>query len=136
MMASALMVLMNFLFPLGPLHPFPKLVGLVPLILSVVVVLAADRQFKRAGTTVKPFQPATALVTTGMYRFTRNPMYLSLALLLAAFALFMNHIGPALLVPVFVLVIQIRFIRSEERMLEEAFGERYRAYKERVRRWI
>jgi len=130
------MVLLNLALPLGRLHPLNRLIGLVPLVLGVGVVLAADQQFKRAGTTVKPFQPSTALVTTGVYGLTRNPMYLSMVLMLIAFALFMNHVGPVLLIPVFIYVIQGRFILAEEQMLEKAFGESYRVYKGSVRRWI
>ena len=136
MTATAAMVLLNFVLPLGRLQPLDRLIGLVPLVLGVAVVVAADQQFKRKGTTVKPFQPVSALVTGGVYRLTRNPMYLSMVLILVAFALFMNHIGPLLVIPVFVWIIHRRFIAAEEQHLEEAFGDSYRTYRGRVRRWI
>ena len=83
-----------------------------------------------------PFEPSTVLVTEGAFRFTRNPMYLGLVLLLAGIAIALGSVGALLPIPVFVWIIQAWFILGEERFLEEIFGEAYLAYKSRVRRWL
>jgi protein-S-isoprenylcysteine O-methyltransferase Ste14 len=99
--------------------------------------MAAERQFVRAGTPVRPFtqQPA-ALVTGGMFRLSRNPMYLGLVLALAGAALSLVSPLALLAAPVYGWWVQRRFIEREERLLEERFGNAYRAYCLRVRRWV
>jgi len=83
-----------------------------------------------------PFEPSTALVTGGWFRLTRNPMYLGLSLILLGVAMIDGTLGAFLPLPVFVAILHFRFIRAEERFLEGIFGERYRAYRTQVRRWI
>ena len=92
--------------------------------------------FKRAGTPVVPFETSTALVIRGWYRVTRNPMYLGLALVLAGVGVLQGSVGALLPLPVFIAILHFRFILGEERLLEELFGEEFRAYRLRVRRWI
>lgn len=92
--------------------------------------------FWRSGTTPNPMRPTTALALGGPYRFTRNPMYVSLAAIQASMALISNAMWPLLaLLPVLVAV-QRLVIDREERYLEWKFGEDYLAYKRRVRRWL
>ena len=97
---------------------------------------AAFTAFRRARTTLIPNQPATAFVTDGPYRFTRNPMYVSLVALYLAVALFMNGWWPIVLLPLVVLVIDRAVIAREERYLGAAFPSEYSAYRARVRRWL
>ncbi|HXE47897.1 MAG TPA: isoprenylcysteine carboxylmethyltransferase family protein [Ramlibacter sp.] len=104
------------------------------------VILAASGivTFRRARTTINPHKPgeATALVSSGPYRFTRNPMYAGLLLVLLAWAAFLSSLS-ALLGPVaFVLYINRFQIAPEERTLQLLFGSEYAAYKTRVRRWL
>jgi len=91
--------------------------------------------FGRAGTPVDPRKPATALVTTGPYRFTRNPGYLALALIFAGIAVLTGGWALVMLVPT-LLVIDRGVIAREERYLEGRFGDEYRGYRGRVRRWL
>ena len=94
--------------------------------------------FLRMKTTINPLQPgkASALVTGGVYRITRNPMYVGMALLLTAWAVHLAALWP-LLGPVFFVLYINRFqIAPEERVLKELFGEEYVAYTARVRRWL
>lgn len=100
------------------------------------LLLAASGLFRRAGTDVKPWKTATALVDSGVYRFTRNPMYLGMALLYAGLAFAIESVGAWLFLPVVIIVIQTQVIAREERYLEAKFGEAYRDYKLRVRRWL
>lgn len=105
---------------------------------GVIVCLLGVGSFKRAKTTVNPMRPesASALVVGGVYRLTRNPMYLGFLLLLLGWAAFLSN-GLALLpVAMFVVYLDRFQIRPEERALDSLFGEEYAAYKKRVRRWF
>jgi protein-S-isoprenylcysteine O-methyltransferase Ste14 len=81
-------------------------------------------------------RPTTAIVFTGPYRFTRNPMYLGLALLQAGLAMVTNSLWPLLTLAPVIVAVRRLVIDREERYLEAKFGEEYRAYKARVRRWV
>lgn len=94
------------------------------------------RLFRQAGTTVRPFEESSELVLHGPYRWTRNPMYVSLTAILIGTALLLGSLTPFAVPPAFVIFIDRLFVRREERMLERAFGAAYVDYKSRVRRWI
>lgn len=96
----------------------------------------AFMSFRRARTTLIPNRPATMLVDTGPYRWTRNPMYLSLACLYLAVALWLDTWWAAVLLAAVVLVIDRAVIAREERYLASAFPAEYEAYRSRVRRWL
>jgi protein-S-isoprenylcysteine O-methyltransferase Ste14 len=92
--------------------------------------------FFRARTSMIPIQPASALVENGPYRYTRNPMYVGLAMLQAAIGFFWGQTWILiLLIPVIAIVGRF-VIQPEERYLERRFGDAYREYRSRVRRWI
>jgi len=92
--------------------------------------------FKRADTNVVPFSPSTALVIDGPFRFTRNPMYLGMMLVLFGGFLLAGSLGSLLVLPVFFWWIRKRFVLREEDHMAAHFGEAYQAYQERVRRWL
>ena len=128
---------LNRWLPLAPLLPQPwNFAGLALILLGGTLSITSALSFKRAGTPVMPFAPSTALVTGGWYRFTRNPMYLGLGLILTGVALMGGSLGALLPLPVFIAVIQFRFIHGEERFLQGIFGQQYLDYCSRVRRWI
>lgn len=106
-------------------------VGLLALFLGIF-------EFRRARTTVNPMTPdgASSLVTSGIYRFTRNPMYLGDALILLAVAVFFSHPYGLAGVAGFVVWMSVLQIPAEERALRARFGEAYEAYCALVRRWI
>jgi protein-S-isoprenylcysteine O-methyltransferase Ste14 len=103
---------------------------------GAVLNVWADRLFKGAGTAVKPFEPTTALVVTGPFSISRNPMYLGMTLILVGIAVALGSATPWLAVPVFAWQITGRFVVPEERKLREAFGSLYAEYAARVRRWL
>lgn len=128
---------LHFKLPLATLITPPwTWLGLLPLILGLAITVVAARTFSRAGTAIRPFHESSVLVVSGMYRFTRNPMYLGMALVLFAVSIFLGSLTPFAIPPLFVLTIQMRFIRHEETMLQERFGEQYRVFCSRVRRWL
>lgn len=101
--------------------------------------LAGLWAFRASRTTVNPLRPrrASSLVTRGVYRITRNPMYVGMAFLLLAWGVYLAHWPVMLLGPVVYILYLNRFqIGPEERVLTELFGEPYRAYLSRVRRWL
>jgi len=110
--------------------------GWVLVAIGLLLPISAVILFRRAGTTPVPTRPTTALAFGGPYRFTRNPMYLGLALVQTGVALIANALLPVVfLVPV-LFVIRRYVIDREERYLERKFGESYLSYKRRVRRWL
>jgi protein-S-isoprenylcysteine O-methyltransferase Ste14 len=106
----------------------------------LLVGLALARAFFRAlvggGTTVSPYSASTALVTSGPYRFSRNPGYLGMALVFAGISLMSGAVWSLVALVPTLAVIEFGVIRREERYLERAFGEHYRTYRARVRRWL
>lgn len=132
-----LMVGLNFVLPLVKGIDYPwSLLGCVPLLTGIVLNLIADRAFKRAGTTVKPFEESSVLITSGVFRISRHPMYLGMVLIILGIAMVMGTLTPFFVIPVFVLLIQNRFIAVEERMLEARFGSKWLDYKMCVRQWF
>lgn len=96
----------------------------------------AIREMRSAGTNIQPQQPTTALVVEGPYRFTRNPIYLSMTLIYSGLALLTNALWPLLLLPLPLQLLKRGVIEREEHYLEHKFGERYQRYKESVPRWL
>ena len=113
-----------------------QIAGSLVLLAGLAMLVVAGGLFKQADTDLIPFKDVRALVTTGVYRYTRNPMYLGMALVLLGCAIVVG-VATAFLIPViFVVIIQYRFILPEEQMLRELFPEEFPAYCQQVRRWI
>lgn len=105
---------------------------------GMVVALLGVFSFRQARTTVNPLQPAAAshLVTSGIYRRTRNPMYLGMLLVLLGWALFLTNFLSAILAAMFVPLMNRLQILPEERALTALFGSAFADYKSKVRRWL
>ena len=113
-----------------------QVVGGVLIVIGLTLLVIAGGLFKKADTDLIPFKNVTALVTDGVYRFTRNPMYLGMTLVQLGCAVTVGA-ASALAVPViFMVIIELRFIRPEEEMLRGIFPEEFPAYCQRVRRWL
>ena len=110
--------------------------GIVFVILAPTLALSAFKTMKAAGTNVHPSEPALALVRSGPFRFTRNPMYLALCLLQVALGFFLNDWITLLFVVPLALIFHHGVVLREERYLAAKFGEPYLQYKREVRRWI
>ncbi|HSM18264.1 MAG TPA: isoprenylcysteine carboxylmethyltransferase family protein [Gemmatimonadales bacterium] len=132
LLALVATVLLHFLWPLRHYWGLPwSLVGTVPLAVGMSLSVLADREFKRYQTTVKPFEPSTALVTAFPFSVSRNPMYLGLTAMLLGVALLLGSVSALVPAVVFVVLMDRRFIRIEERMLAEQFGDEWSAYQRR-----
>ena len=105
---------------------------------GLFVVILSKRLFHKAKTTWTPFRPetSTTLVVCGLYRFSRNPMYVGLLLILIAWGVFLGDFLALLLIPLFIIPMNRFQIIPEEHALESLFGDEYKNYKSRVRRWI
>jgi protein-S-isoprenylcysteine O-methyltransferase Ste14 len=135
--AIAIMLVLHFLLPLANVIPWPwNLLGIVPFVCGIVLNIVADNAFRRAATTVKPFQESTTLVTSGVFRISRHPMYLGFVLSLVGIEVLLGTLAPLLVIPVFAVLMDAVFIQVEESMLEAKFGQSWLEYKAKVRRWI
>lgn len=137
--AAALMWLLGTLVPSWSFRfPGQLLAASVALLAGGLVGMAGVRAFLRAGTTASPLCPAQAsrLVSGGIYRFTRNAMYLALLLALVAWGVWLGNAAALPVIPLFVLALNHFQIEPEERALEARFGAEFSAYKRQVRRWI
>ena len=130
-------LLLNKRFPINLLPPriarslrWPLLGG------GVLLIGWFEWAMRHAGTPPSPYKPVSRVVTEGPFRYTRNPGYLAMAMIYAGIASFANALWAILFLPVALLLIQRGVIEREERYLERKFGEEYRLYKARVRRWI
>jgi protein-S-isoprenylcysteine O-methyltransferase Ste14 len=124
----------------GPVFDFAgrAVLGVLAMTLGLGLKIVAALSFRQRGTTVSPLAPerSAALVTSGLFRVTRNPMYLGAAFILAGWALYLGAWLGAFAVPVYVLYLNRFQIGPEERALSALFGADYAAYRARVRRWI
>ena len=124
-----------------PVHVLPTAVAwtIGALILAAGVALGplwGIRTMLSANTTVRPDRPATTLVTDGPFRYSRNPLYLSLTLMYAGIGIIANSLWALILLPAVVLFMSLFVIRREEAHLQRAFGEEYERYRANVRRWL
>lgn len=130
-------VALHFFLPLASFAaPWLRIVGVAVMLFGIFMSATAAGAFNRAGTPVIPFERSTVLLTGGWYRFTRNPMYLGMTLALLGSGVALGTVGALLPLPVFIVLIETLFIRGEEEFLEEIFGQQYRDFRARVRRWI
>jgi protein-S-isoprenylcysteine O-methyltransferase Ste14 len=129
---------LNWLFPL-PFVPssLPRVwIGLVLFLAGILLAAWSVRTFGKARTNVLTSQSASAIVTTGPYGFSRNPIYVGMFLGLIGFAIAFNTLWFAVVLVAMVFVIRFGVIAREEIYLENKFGARYLDYKARVRRWL
>lgn len=121
------------------IHPQGQwFVGAACVVLGVVIAAISVRRFLQEKTTITPVHPenASALVTGGIYRYTRNPMYLGMAFCIAGIGIGLGALLTLVVLPIFVWLISHIQISIEEQALEKLFGAAYRDYISKVRRWI
>ena len=136
LIALILMACLHFLLPVRRLVPaLFNLFGLILLGAGFAANVWASNVFERGRTTVKPFEEPACFVTHGLYCLTRHPMYVGMVVALAGIAVLLGTLTPWLAVLVFGLSIR-SFMVAEERHMERTFGQAYRDYCTRVRRWL
>lgn len=113
-----------------------RYIGVALAVVGVLLGIGAFLEFQKARTTVDPHGSTTQLVISGIYRFTRNPMYLGLLLIVIGFPLYFGLFWGIVAAPVFIFVMDHLVIQHEEAYLEKKFGKIYTDYTSRVRRWV
>lgn len=132
-----LMWLLQYSLPVYQyLHEPVAYLGIVLVFCGIIISAVSASMFKKADTGITPFDEATALITAGFYRYTRNPMYLGMFLMLFGVAFLLGGIGALFPIPIFILIIRNHFVLGEEHFMEAAFGQQYLEYKSAVRRWL
>src|SRR5262245_25480816 len=129
--------LLHWAFPHRLLPPLPaRVLGAALVVTALLLAASARRAMVRAGTNVDPREPTTAIVTDGPFRVTRNPLYMSLVLFYLGGTLLIDDFAPLVLLAPVLLVLHFGIVRREEQYLEDKFGDVYRAYRARVRRYL
>jgi len=113
-----------------------RFIAVIVLLAGLLTTIPAARLFHRLETPIRPFEQPQLLVTQGLFAYSRNPMYLGMVIFLSGYAVILGSLTPWLVIPVFVWIIQTCFIKVEEAGLEAQYGDAYRQYKSRVRRWL
>jgi protein-S-isoprenylcysteine O-methyltransferase Ste14 len=135
--STILMLGLHFLLPITRVLSFPwALIGIAPMVAGFGLALAGAFTIKRHGTTIKPFEVSSSLVRTGVFAFSRNPIYAGLIVFLVGLALLLGTLSPFAICIAFALLLHYRFVLMEERMLAERFGAEWQDYSVRVRRWL
>ena len=123
--------------PIRQIIPFPwNLLGSILLLFGAAISAYALWLFRRHRTTSEPFGGPRTLVTSGPFRFSRNPMYGGILLMVSGAAVLLGTATPWLVVPALGAVFDVFFIRPEEKRLEIKFKDAYRRYRTQVRRWL
>lgn len=136
-----LSLLIGLVFGFFIAYPFlPSLIaiplGALLFVLGIALLTSGSRALAKAGTPVVPSEPTKTIVTSGPYRFTRNPLYLGFTLIYLGVTFGFNSTAALILLVPTLLVIERGVIHREERYLERKFGEQYTSYKKKVRRWV
>jgi protein-S-isoprenylcysteine O-methyltransferase Ste14 len=130
---------LNYFFPLT-LNFLPRLpvviAGVVLIAVAIFFIVPAFRAFRRAKTNPEPWKPTTAIVTSGIYGISRNPIYVGFTLLYLGAALLLNSLWTVLFLAPVLFVMHVGVIFREEEYLKNKFGEEYLNYQKRVRRWV
>lgn len=135
--ALVLIVALHRWLPIATLIPAPwNRAGIAIALAGLALGGWSSSLFRVARTTIIPYQESSALILSGPYRFTRNPIYLSMTAMLLGVCVFLGSLAPFAVVAAFVAIIQTQTIVAEEAMLSEKFGAEYAAYRARVRRWL
>jgi len=134
-LAIVLAAMQRAWLPVWPTGRGFDMIGAVLVLAGIALLIAAALRFRQARTTILPREAPARLITGGVYRFSRNPIYLADTLILSGLILRWD-LGSLPLVAGFVAIITQRFIRGEEAGCAAAFGADWHAYAARVRRWI
>lgn len=118
------------------LNQMVQYLGLPIIGIGISLLLHIHQKFKNANTNIKPWKPTTNIITTGIYAYSRNPIYLAFNFFSIGFGIFYNNVWVMLSIIPSMTFIYFIAIKKEEKYLENIFGDEYLEYKKSVRRWI
>ena len=131
------MICLAVFIPGKTIISFPwNLLGVLPFVTGAAITVLVDRAFRRDIDAGGEPEGTGSLITTGMFRYSRNPMYLGYLLMLGGLGVSLGALTPLLVIPLFLFILQAICIAVEERTLEERFGETWSRYRREVRRWL
>lgn len=137
LLSIIVMIGLHFWLPVRQLFFQPiNYLGIVVVASGIVIILACASLFRQKQTTIVPFQESIYLLQEGLFNYSRNPIYLGMIITLIGVWIILGSLTPVFIIPTFTWLIQEMFIKEEEKMLEEKFGESYQEYQANVRRWI
>lgn len=132
-----LMILLSNYAPIARWLNYPwRYFGIVLIILGFGLGLGSGLFFRKLGTNPKPGAKATLVVTKGPFKYTRNPMYISLMIIVTGVSILLGTISPLFLIPILFIILHTQFVLREERLMEKWFGEAYLEYKNKTPRWL
>ena len=137
LLSIILMIGLHLLLPVQQLF-FPPItyLGILAIATGIATVLFCAYLFRQKETTIMPLRESSCLIREGIFNYSRNPIYLGMIIFLIGVWIYLGSLTPVFIIPLFSWLIQKVFIKEEERMLKDRFGEDYREYKSSVRRWI
>jgi protein-S-isoprenylcysteine O-methyltransferase Ste14 len=116
--------------------PYDRVLGILLVMLGLTITGSSAFRFRVVKTNIIPYNDPNELVTSGWFRYTRNPMYLGMVVMLAGVAIGLGELVGYAIPPLFMILIDRTFIPMEERAMQRVFGTRYDDYRQKVRRWI
>jgi len=132
-----LSIIFHFILPIKKIIPTPvKYFGILPIVFGIIINIWADQLFKKKKTTVNPHEKPSYFETKGPFSFSRHPMYMGMAAILFGVSILLGSIIAFIFPIIFIIITETRFISLEEKNCEKTFGERYKQYRKKVRRWI
>lgn len=132
-----LITITHFLIPIKQIIYFPyTLVGILFFIGGIVFSIKEKKRFLKLKTNVNTFKEPNILLTDGLFKYTRNPMYVGLVIVLLGIAILFGSVSPFIIVVLFIIMTDRVYIKIEEKILFDTFGETYLNYKKSTRRWI
>jgi len=135
LLSIILMVGLSYIVPIIWISTNPIVAGIL-ICLGLALLIGGSRMFAQVDTNIKTFNDPNKLVTTGLFRFSRNPMYLGFTCLLTGIALVVDSLSALLVALAFFLITNFWYIAFEEQTMERVFGQEYLAYKQKTRRWL
>jgi protein-S-isoprenylcysteine O-methyltransferase Ste14 len=137
LISLVVMIFLWWLFPIAQFITFPaRLLGLLPLLAGLGISVLGSNKFEEVGTNVKTFDNPDVLITDGLYRFSRNPMYLGFVIALLGVFMLLGSLSTLVVVLGFFVITDRWYIQFEERAMDRVFGEAFHKYKKQTRRWL
>ena len=132
-----LAIILNLFLPIKKIIVQPyNYIGIILILGGILIDIRAWALFKKEKTTLNPYKKPLKLVNSGLFKISRNPMYLGMDLVLWGLSIFLGSLITFIFPIIFIILIEKLFIRFEEKNLEKRFGKKYLNYKKKVRRWI
>jgi protein-S-isoprenylcysteine O-methyltransferase Ste14 len=132
-----LIIALSFIIPIMRFDfSYFKYLGILLIVIGIILNVWADNLFKKRKTTVKPYEKSNKLIVECPFKVSRHPMYLGMFLILFGVFILLGNLISLILVVIFIILMELLFIKYEEKNMGKNFGKEYLRYKKKVRRWI